>query len=631
MAYEDLLEIAQPSDSQQSVSFLSDEKKNQSDTVIGLTKPKCLNWERLSQNETPTKRILYLVSNGYKVMVVMRGCSGSGKSYKANNILSQCYKNANDDEFIFGSDKYFINKHTGHYKFNRFKLSSAHSWNYENALKAVQREVTPVIIDNTNTQIWEMEKYVKLAVNNGYWIEIIEPTSEWAWDEMELFKRNQHSVPMDSIMLMLNRYDHIANVDELLTTLKLKYSKINQPPKLSNCPLKYQLCDDIIDEIEVANKPSNEINDNLKAMQISQKLDDENVNKQQYSSIDNNDENPWIGMMKEKEILINDELSKNTSRDISDVDEENEYFTPSSSEGISNVSHKSVNTDENDFLFLEVLNEIPEEEYSSYVVFGQNRNINEGNKNISSIPCGHLDKSTTTNDLRKVMYKPNVYELCKQFPEDLSLLINELFDKCEGNIDWIVDMLFESGHNVTKQKLLNIFQTENNSFVDGIQVEDTVENCQPADVPIKQNEDTLSYPNSPKIIETFITNKTALETEGKKKKHGKKVIDSKKKNLPTIDDDLRKNFENKFVFDDSLYSEHVLKIKKLKDNPSLLNFSDNPLSPTVSESVEEELILNKSDKEKFVQLVVDTSVLTQLCDYFGDFSSGLSMYISKQT
>ncbi|XP_025425962.1 uncharacterized protein LOC112694641 isoform X1 [Sipha flava] len=618
LAYRDLMEITKIPNSETNLQLSSNEDVLAA--TSDLNSPNIINWERLSKNESPTNRILYLVSKGFKVMVLMRGCPGSGKSYQATNILNMCYKNANVDEFIFSADKFFINKQSGGYNYIPSKIRQAHQWALENTKKAVLNEVTPIIIDNTHIEAWEMENSIKMGVNNGYWIEILEPISEWAWEGSELAKRNIHYVPLEYIMNSIRRYDHYINTENFLTRFKLKYSKNNQPPQLSNNIKKYQLHENLLDEKKKIIEPIIANYEHFNNLCISQKQNNYK-NENPCTSFNNIDEDPWItNMIQKKEepvlFLVND--LENLSNDISDINED--CFSTSPFEEASNFTNKSVNTYENDFLFMEVLNEIPEEEYSSYVIFGRNRNINDGNHSISGTFCGKLDKGTITNDeLIGIIHKPNISEIRKQFPENVCSLIIELFDKCEGNIDWILDMLFELGHNISKEQLQNVIQIEENNLAENIQVQNTIEKIRPN----KQDNDlSIIFPNSKSN-----TLKYNEDTFGKKKKQGKKVMDTKGKKFhtthPSFSIDLRKNIENKFTFDDSLYSDHVLNIKKLKEiHNTPINY--NLVIPSTSDGIKKDSKAENDPKEKFVQLVIDTSVLAQLCDYFGDFSSDLS-------
>lgn len=618
LAYRDLIEITKIPDPEPNLHLLSTDEKNQSAAASTSNIPK-INWERLSKTETPINRILYLVSKRFKVLVLMRGCQGSGKSYQATNILNLCYTNVNINDFIFSADKYFINKKNGKYRFDFNKIGEAHNWAFQEFLTAIELEVTPVIVDNTNCEAWEMEKYAKVAVNNGYWIEIVEPITEWAWDSMELFKRNVHSIPYDSIISFIRRYDHNITVDSLLAKFKLKYNKKTQPPIQSNSAKTYQLCDNLIDQIDVAYESHLEIIDNFKDLCVSKKQKKKKSKKKYSTPANNNDEDdsliPTINKTleenedDEEENILEGNDYESLSKDIPDMDEESHLSVVNP----SNDVNKSVNTSENDFLFMDVLNEIPEEEYSSYVVFGRNRNINEGNLSILNMSCGKLDKGTTTNDLKEIIPKLTLNKLCQQYPENISSLIIELFDKCEGNIDWIVEMLVESGYIISKQQLCNFIEYEENYFIKNVQSQDSIELLK------QNNEQDNNLFNSPSNSQSKALNRIAEETDCKKKKHGKKV-----QRTFNVNDDLRKNIENKFTFGDSLYSDHVLKIKKFKENQNVINNTDL-ISPS-SESVEEDLMFEKDDSGNFVQLVMDRSVLAQLCDYFGDFSPNFSKY-----
>uniref|UniRef100_A0A8C9YUW6 NEDD4 binding protein 2-like 2 n=1 Tax=Sander lucioperca TaxID=283035 RepID=A0A8C9YUW6_SANLU len=45
---------------------------------------------------------------------------------------------------------------------------------------------SPIIIDNTNTQAWEMKPYVKMALERGYKVDFCEPDTSWKFDPYEL-------------------------------------------------------------------------------------------------------------------------------------------------------------------------------------------------------------------------------------------------------------------------------------------------------------------------------------------------------------------------------------------------------------------------------------------------------------
>uniref|UniRef100_A0A8C2ZLX0 Uncharacterized protein n=1 Tax=Cyclopterus lumpus TaxID=8103 RepID=A0A8C2ZLX0_CYCLU len=65
---------------------------------------------------------------------------------------------------------------------------------------------SPIIIDNTNVQAWEMKPYVKMALERGYKVDFCEPDTSWKCDPYELERRNKHSVPQEKIAQMMDRF-----------------------------------------------------------------------------------------------------------------------------------------------------------------------------------------------------------------------------------------------------------------------------------------------------------------------------------------------------------------------------------------------------------------------------------------
>jgi NEDD4-binding protein 2 len=135
-----------------------------------------------------------------KKLIIIRGISGSGKSFLAKSIAEKysCY-------IILSTDDFFIKNNE--YKFDHNYLGAAHNWNYARCCKAVFDGIENIIIDNTNTQFWEFEKYCKIGLQNNYEIEVVEPDTPWKYDVEELTKRNTHGVPKETIQKMLDRME----------------------------------------------------------------------------------------------------------------------------------------------------------------------------------------------------------------------------------------------------------------------------------------------------------------------------------------------------------------------------------------------------------------------------------------
>jgi predicted kinase len=149
-----------------------------------------------------------------KELIIMRGTSGSGKSFKAKQL-------AGETGTICSADDFFMELGNGEYAYNRNFIGEAHQQCQDKAIQAIQQGDNPVVIDNTNTQLWEMKKLkpiIQLAQSLGYSIRIEEPETEW-WknrDIDEMVNKNSHGVPREAIERMVNRWHPDITVDDIL-------------------------------------------------------------------------------------------------------------------------------------------------------------------------------------------------------------------------------------------------------------------------------------------------------------------------------------------------------------------------------------------------------------------------------
>lgn len=186
-------------------------------------------YSRKSKKTIEIERVINLVNQGYKVLILMRGLPGSGKSSLSKYILENTigYNNTYD-KHILSTDDFFTKN--GVYQYNKSQLPEAHGYNHQRAFSVMCKGFSPVIIDNTNTQMWEMKPYAMMATDYGYILEILEPDTHWCFNEKELEKRNKHGVSKVVIKNMLDRYEKNVTPMKLLTAYDCKY-KLQQPPQ----------------------------------------------------------------------------------------------------------------------------------------------------------------------------------------------------------------------------------------------------------------------------------------------------------------------------------------------------------------------------------------------------------------
>ena len=132
-----------------------------------------------------------------KVLTLVRGLPGSGKSTFANLITNKFS--------ICEADLFFYDKE-GNYNFDGSKLKLAHVWCFNQVRTRMEdNKLNPqfypeIVVSNTFTQEWEMEKYYKLAEEYGYKVFSIIVENRHGGI-------NQHGVPAEKLEQMKNRFN----------------------------------------------------------------------------------------------------------------------------------------------------------------------------------------------------------------------------------------------------------------------------------------------------------------------------------------------------------------------------------------------------------------------------------------
>ncbi|XP_034527815.1 NEDD4-binding protein 2 isoform X5 [Ailuropoda melanoleuca] len=163
--------------------------------------------------ETPVSQVVRKKTSSYVglVLVLLRGLPGSGKSFLARTLQED-----NPSGVILSTDDYFyIN---GQYQFDVKYLGEAHEWNQNRAKEAFEKKVSPIIIDNTNLQAWEMKPYVSLSQKHKYKVLFREPDTWWKFKPKELARRNIHGVSKEKITRMLEHYQRFVSVPIIMSS-----------------------------------------------------------------------------------------------------------------------------------------------------------------------------------------------------------------------------------------------------------------------------------------------------------------------------------------------------------------------------------------------------------------------------
>ena len=132
----------------------------------------------------------------------MRGISGSGKSTYIKSHFP--------DAYVCSADHYFIGS-DGVYRFDPKLLGAAHRNCYSKFLLAIEQKGTSraemIVVDNTNTQLFEFYGYVQLAWAYNIPIEIIRMDTP-----IEIAAaRNLHGVPFKNVKSMQDRFQTIPS------------------------------------------------------------------------------------------------------------------------------------------------------------------------------------------------------------------------------------------------------------------------------------------------------------------------------------------------------------------------------------------------------------------------------------
>lgn len=151
--------------------------------------------------------------NDNKLVTILRGIPGSGKSTYIRNHIP--------DAYVCSADHHFIDS-DGNYKFDPKRLGAAHRACFNKFHLALDSgkldysgKYDHVVVDNTNTQLFEFYGYVQLAWSYGRQVRIVRMSTP-----VEIAaRRNVHGVPVANVKAMYDRFGSIPsflNLDEIV-------------------------------------------------------------------------------------------------------------------------------------------------------------------------------------------------------------------------------------------------------------------------------------------------------------------------------------------------------------------------------------------------------------------------------
>ena len=129
-----------------------------------------------------------------KIIIILRGASGSGKSTWAENIACS-YDRPNIATSAIVSADYYRYDTEGNYHFDPQKLGEIHDKCFAAFQKDIDSGVTIIFVDNTNIKKKEYQRYVDYGREHGYSIFQKVFTGE---------HENEHGVPIEVVERMRN-------------------------------------------------------------------------------------------------------------------------------------------------------------------------------------------------------------------------------------------------------------------------------------------------------------------------------------------------------------------------------------------------------------------------------------------
>ena len=132
---------------------------------------------------------IYYISYMDKVLIIVRGIPGSGKSSFAE-LLARAICIADD----FHTDR------NGNYNWKPHNVGKAHDWCKRKCKRFMKAGIDRIVVANTSTQEKEFKPYMNMAKHYGYKVFTVVVENRHGG-------KNSHEVPAETIEKMSNRFE----------------------------------------------------------------------------------------------------------------------------------------------------------------------------------------------------------------------------------------------------------------------------------------------------------------------------------------------------------------------------------------------------------------------------------------
>lgn len=142
-------------------------------------------------------------SREQRVMYILRGLPGSGKSTRAAQISRESTKGCT----IVSADIFFIDFATNTYRYDPKLVGVAHDYAVGECHKAAMRKDWTIVVDNTHIHHRDYQRYADIGRANGYTL-VFETIGGFTPEDQKTYAaRNIHGVTLEAIQRMAATFE----------------------------------------------------------------------------------------------------------------------------------------------------------------------------------------------------------------------------------------------------------------------------------------------------------------------------------------------------------------------------------------------------------------------------------------